>query len=160
MEWDTIFIQLSTQMTSDFSNLAQFVDSLKHNYIRFKEIGIKDVPDWQFTIWPLHGLDLEYNSFYIILNNSRKADQTEELKTEPKFDFILEQILNLDSQRKISKARFMKISSKFKDKKKNLRDLCLYCSRPSHIEEKSYYKYPKYASQNFWERFKDWILKL
>ena len=54
----------------------------------------------------------------------------------------------------------MKISSKPKDKKKDLRDLCPYCSRPSHIEEECYYKHPERASQNFWERFRDQIQEL
>ncbi len=96
----------------------------------------------------------------MMLNNSWKADQAKGLKTEPEFDFILEQILNLDSQRKISEARSMKISSKSKDKKKDLRDLCPYCSRPGHIEEKYYYKHPECGSQNFWEKFKDQIQEL
>ena len=51
----------------------------------------------------------------------------------------------------------MKISSKPKDKKKDLRDFCSYCSKSGHIEEKCYYKYPKCTSQNFWKRFKNQI---
>ena len=54
----------------------------------------------------------------------------------------------------------MKISSKPKAKKKDLRDLCPYCSRSGHIEEKCYYKHPERASQNFRERFKDRIQEL
>ena len=54
----------------------------------------------------------------------------------------------------------MKISSKPKDKKKDLRDLCPYCSRLGHIEEKCYYKYPERASQNFREKFRDRIQEL
>ena len=54
----------------------------------------------------------------------------------------------------------MKISSKPKDKRKDLRDLCPYCSRPGHMEEKCYYKHPERASQNFRERFKDRIQEL
>lgn len=96
----------------------------------------------------------------MMLNNSRKADQSKGLKTEPKFDFILEQIFNLDSQHKTLEARCKKISSKTKDKKNDLRDPCPYYSKPSYIEEKYYNKNPKYTSQNFWERFKDWIQEL
>ena len=97
MERDAIFIQLSTQIVSDFGNISQFADSLKRDCTRLKEIGTKDVPDWQFTTWLLHGLDSEYDSFRMMLNNSRKADQAKGLKTKTGFDFILEQILNLDS---------------------------------------------------------------
>ncbi len=113
-----------------------------------------------FTTWLLHGLDSEYDSFRMMLNNSRKAKQARGVKTEPEFDFILEQILNLDTQRKTSEARFMKSSSKPKDKKKDPGDLCPYCLRPYHIEEKCYYKHPERANQNFQERFKDRIREL
>ena len=44
----------------------------------------------------------------MMLNNSRKADQAKRQKTKPGFDFILEQILNLDSQHTTSEAKFMK----------------------------------------------------
>lgn len=104
IERNTIFIQLSTQTASNFSNVAQFADNLKCNCTCLNEIGTKDVPDWQFTTWLLYGLDSEYDSFRIMLNNSRKADQAKRLKTKPDFDFILEQILNLDSQHKTSDA--------------------------------------------------------
>ena len=74
MERNAIFIQLSTQTASDFSNIAQFANSLKRDCTRLKEIGTKDIPDWQFTTWLLHGLDSKYDSFCMMLNNSRKAD--------------------------------------------------------------------------------------
>lgn len=61
----------------------------------------------------------------MMLNNSRKAEQAKGVKTEPGFDFILKQFLNLDTQRKSSEARSMKSSSKPKDKKKDPGDLCL-----------------------------------
>ncbi len=93
----------------------------------------------------------------MMLNNSYKADQAKELKTKLEFDFILKLILNLDCQRKTSEAKSMKISSKPKNKKKDLRDFYLYCSRLGYIEGKCYCKHPKHASQNFWEKFKDWI---
>lgn len=66
------------------------MDSLKRNYTRLKKIGTENVPDWMFITWLLHSLDSEYNSFWMILNNSRKADQAKEVKAEPGFDFILE----------------------------------------------------------------------
>lgn len=90
VERDAIFIRLSSQTASDFSTVAQFADSLKRDCTRLKEIGTKDVPDWMFTTWLLHGLDSEYNSFRMMLNSSRKADQARGIKTEPGFDFILE----------------------------------------------------------------------
>lgn len=52
----------------------------------------------------------------MILNINRKAEQAKGYKTKPDFDSILEQILNLDTQKKASKARSMK--SAFKPKKK------------------------------------------
>lgn len=50
-----------------------------------------------FTTWLLYGLDSEYDSFRMMLNNSRKAKQAKGTKSNPKFDVILEQILNLDT---------------------------------------------------------------
>ena len=96
----------------------------------------------------------------MMLNNSQKAEQAQGTKTEPGFDFILEQILNLDTQWKNSEARFMKSSSKPKDKKKNPGDLCPYCSKPNYVEKKCYDKHPECASQKFRERFKDRIKEL
>ena len=45
MEHNAIFICLSFQTASDFSNVAQFADSLKRNCTRLKEIGVKYLPD-------------------------------------------------------------------------------------------------------------------
>lgn len=90
----------------------------------------------------------------MMLNNSRKAEQARGTKTEPGVDFILE-ILNLDSQRENTEARSMKSSFKPKDKKRSPGDLCPYCSRPGHAQDKCYYKHPERASQKFRERFKD-----
>lgn len=59
-----------------------------------------------------------------MLNNSRTAEQAKGVKIEPGFDFILKQILNLDTQRKSLEARSMKSSSKPKNKKKDLGELC------------------------------------
>ena len=113
-----------------------------------------------FTTWLLHSLDSEYDSSCMMLNNSRKAKQAKGVKYKAGFDFILEQILNLVTQRKSSEARSIKISSQLKDRKKNLEDFCLYCSRPSHIEEKCYYKHSEHTSQNIRERFKNRIREL
>lgn len=160
IERDAIFIRLSSQTASDFNNVAQFASSLKRDCTRLKEIGTNDVPDWMFTTWLLHGLDSEYDSFRMMLNNSRKAEEAKGTKSEPGFDFVLELILNLDTQRNSTEARSMKNHSKPKHKKKDRGDLCPYCSRPGHVEEKCYYKHPERASQNFGERFKDRIKEL
>ena len=93
MERDAILIRLFSRTASDLSNFDQFVDSLKRDCKRLKEIGTKDVPDCMFTIWLLHGLNAEYDSFCIMLNNSRKAKRAKGVKSEPGFDFILKQIL-------------------------------------------------------------------
>ncbi len=69
MQRDAILIRLFSRTASDLSNVAQFVDSLKPDCKRLKEIGMKDVPDCMFTIWLLHGLDSKYDSFCIMLNN-------------------------------------------------------------------------------------------
>ena len=45
IERNAIFIQLFTQTASDFSNIAQFADSLKRDCTRLKKIGTKDVSD-------------------------------------------------------------------------------------------------------------------
>ncbi len=74
IERDSIFICLSTQTLSDFDDVAQFADNIKRNSIRLKEIGNKDVPDWMYNTWFLHGLSSEYDFFRIMLTNNRKAD--------------------------------------------------------------------------------------
>lgn len=139
MERDAIFIRLSSQTASDFHNVAQFASSLKRECTRLKEIGTKDIPNWIFTTWLLHGPDSEYDSLRMMLNNSQKAEQVKSTKSDPGFDFILEQILNLDTQRKSTEARSIKSYSKPKNRKKDPGDLCPYCSRPGHVEEKCYY---------------------
>lgn len=117
MERDTILIRLSSKMASDFEDVAHFAYSLKRDSTRLKEIGTKDVPDWMFTSWPLHGLTSEYDSFRMMLNNNRKAAQAKGEKTEPDFDSILEQILNLNTQKKTSEARSMKSALRPREKK-------------------------------------------
>lgn len=112
MERDTILIRLSSKTASDFEDVAHFAASLKRDSTRLKEIGFTDVPDWVFTTWLLQGLTSEYDSFRMMLNYNRKADQAKGKKTEPDFDSILEQILNLDAQKKISEARSMKSALK------------------------------------------------
>ena len=160
---DSIFIRLSTQTLSDFAYVAEFADNIKRNSTRLKEIGTTDVPNWMYTTWLLNALDSNYDSFQIMLTNNRKADQARGTKTELSFDSILEQILNLDTQKKVSKSRSMKSASKAIETKKSTdhsHPPCLYYNKGGHIEEKCYYKYPKQASQSFRDRFKDQIANL
>ena len=105
IERDSIFIRLSTQTLSDFSDVAEFADNIKRNSTRLKEIGTTDVPNWMYTTWLLNGLDSGYDSFRMMLSNNRKADQARGSKSELDFDSILEQILNLDTQKKVSEKR-------------------------------------------------------
>lgn len=125
------------------SNIIYSASSLLCMYIT------NDLPDWMFSTWLQHGFDSENDFFRMMLINSRKAEEAKGVKTEHGFGFILEQIPNLDTQRKCSEARSMKISSKPKDKKRGLGDHCPYCSRPGHDEENCYNKHPERASQNF-----------
>ena len=97
MERDAILIWLSSKTSSDFDNLAQFADSLKHDSTRLKGISTTDFPSWMITTWPLNGLGPEYDSFRMMLKNNRKAsEQSQKAKIKPDFESILEQILNLD----------------------------------------------------------------
>ena len=100
----------------------------------------------------------------MMLNNNLKvSEQSQKTKIEPDFDSILEQILNLDTQKKTSEARSMKSAFKPKEKKKSgteSLDLCPYCTRPGHLEEKCYYKHPERASENFRQRFQNRIKEL
>ena len=57
IECNAIFICLSSQTASDFSNVAQFADSLKRDYTHLKKIGVKDLLDWVFTTLLFHSLD-------------------------------------------------------------------------------------------------------
>lgn len=143
--------------------MAHFADSLKRDSTRLKEIGTKDVLDWMFTTWLLNGLTSEYDSFRMMLTNNRKANQAKGEKTELEFDSILEQILSLDTQKKASEARSMKSASKPKERKKaspESLNLCPYCSKPGHPEEKCYYKHPERASEDFRLRFQSRIKEL
>ena len=164
IERDAILIRLSSKTSSNFDDVAQFVDSLKRNSTRLKEIGTTDVPSWMFTTWLLHGLSSKYDSFRMMLNNNRKAsEQSQKTKVEPDFDSILEQILNLDTQKKTSEARSMKSALKPKEKKKSSTepsDLCPYCARPGHFEEKCYYKHSERTSEDFRQRFQNRIKEL
>lgn len=128
--------------------------------MQLKKIGTKNIPDWLFIIWFFQSLISKYNPFCIILNSNQKAVQTKKKKIESDFDFILKQILNLDIQKKISKSRFIKFISKPKEKKKSSSkplDLCPYCIKPNHVEDKCYYKQQERASKNFWQKFQSWI---
>ncbi len=87
------------QTLSDFADVTEFADNIKRNSTRLKEIGTKDLPNWIYTTWLLNGLDSDYDSFRRMLTNNRKADQAEGIQTELDFDSILEQILNLDTQK-------------------------------------------------------------
>ncbi len=163
IERNSIFTRFSIQTLLDFDDVAQFADNIKRNSIRLKEIGTKDVPDWMYTTWFLHGLSSEYDSFCMMLTNNRKEDQAKGAKTEPEFDSILEQVLSLDTQKKISKSRSMKSESKAKEAKKTPRSStlsCPYCKESGHTEDKCYYKHPDRASESFRERFKGRIVDL
>ncbi len=100
----------------------------------------------------------------MMLNNNLKvSEQSQKTKIEPDFDSILEQILNLDTQKKTSEARSMKSAFKPKEKKKSgteSLDLCPYCTRPGHLEEKCYYKHLERASEDFRQRFQNRIKEL
>ena len=167
MERDAIPIRLSSKtssdLVSDFDDIAQFVHNLKRDSTRLEEIGTTDVPSWMFTTWLLHGLSSEYDSFRMMLNNNRKdSEQSKKTKDEPDFDSILEQILNLDT-RKTSEARSVKSALKPKQKKKSTTeffDLCPYCSKPDHHEDKCYYKHPEGASEDFRQRLENHIKEL
>ena len=163
IERDSIFIRLSTDILSDFDNVAQFADNIKRNSIRLKEIGTKDVPGWMYTTWFLNGLRSEYDSFRMMLTNNRKADQAKGIKDEIDFDSILEQVLSLDTQKKVSESRSMKSASKGIEARKPLSSStisCPYCKKSGHTEDKCYYKHPERASESFRERFKGRIADL
>lgn len=115
-----------------------------------------------FTTWLFHNLTLEYNSFQMMLNNNQKAQQAKKQKTKPDFDFILEQILNLNIQKKTSEVQSMKLASKPRKKKKSNTEplsLCPYYFKPGHSEEKCYYKHSESASKDFWQKFPNCIKK-
>lgn len=99
----------------------------------------------------------------MMLTNNRKVNQAKGEKIDVEFDSILEQILNLDTQKKTSEARSMKSVSKQKEKRlasvESL-NLCPYCSRPGHPEEKCYYKCPERASEDFRLKFQTRIKDL
>ncbi len=160
---DSIFIRLSTQTLSDFDDVAHFADNIKRNSIWLKEIGTKDVLDWMYTTWFLHGLSSEYDSFRMMLTNNRKANQVKGAKTEPEFDSILEQVLSLDTQKKVSESRSMKNAFKATEAKKTPSFSmlsCPYCKKSGHTKDKCYYKHPERASEGFRERFKGRIIDL
>lgn len=137
--------------------MVYFVDSLKCDSIRLKKIGNKDILDRMFTSWLLNSHCLEYDSFWMMfINNEKATNQAKKKKTKVEFDFILEQILNLDTKNKASKLWSIKSIFKPRKRKKSYRkslNLFLYFSKPSHLKEKCYYKYPKYDNKDFWLKF-------
>lgn len=99
----------------------------------------------------------------MMFTNNWKADQAKRTKTEPDFVSILEQILNLNTQKKVSTSRSMKIAFKATETKKSAGHSqlsCFYCGKNEYIKEKYYYKYSKQASQSFQNCFKDQIANL
>lgn len=88
-----------------------------------------------------------------MLNSNQKAAQAKTRKAMSDFEFILKQILNLDTQKKISKSWSIKSPSKSKEKEKSSTeslDLCLYCIKPGYIKNKYYYKHPERVNKDFW----------
>ncbi len=163
IERDSIFIRFSTQTLSDFDNVAQFVDNIKRSYIRLKEIGTKNVPDRMYTTWFLHSLNSEYDSFRMMLTNNRKADKAKGAKTELEFDSILEQVLSLDIQKKVSESQSVKSASKVTEAKKTPSSStlsCPYCKKSGHTKDKCYYNHLDRAREGFRERFKGGIVDL
>ena len=64
--------------------------------------------------------------------NNRKADQANGVKAEPVFESILEQVLSLDTRKKVGEPRSMKSASKATEAKKTLGSStlsCLYCKK-------------------------------
>lgn len=99
----------------------------------------------------------------MMLTINRKDDQARGSKAKLDFDNILEQILNLDTQKKVSKSRSMKSASKATETKKPIGHSHLsypYYSKSGHIKEICYYKHLQQAKQSFQERFKDRIADL
>lgn len=83
MERDAIHIQLSSKISADFDVVDHFADRLKGDAPRLKKINTKDVLCWMITIWLLHCLSSGYYSFWMTLNNYKKANkQTKETKFE------------------------------------------------------------------------------
>lgn len=63
---------------------------------------------------------------------------------EPDFDSILEQILNLDIEKNLSKSWSMKSLCKLNENKKlagPTLDTYFYCNKSSYSKNKCYYKY-------------------
>ena len=77
-----------------------------------------------------------------MFTNNQKAKQTKDIKTESDFNIILKQILNLDTQKKVTKSRLMKNASKTAKFKKSTGHPCSYYIKSGHIVEKYSYKYP------------------
>ncbi len=95
--------------------------------------------------------------------NNRKGDQAKGAKTEPEFDSILEQVLSLDTQKKISESRSMRSASKATEAKKTPSSSmlsCPYCKKSGNTEDKCYYKHPKRASEGFRDQFEGRIVDL
>lgn len=91
----------------------------------------------------------------MMLTNNRiivQAKGGKDAILNPDIDSILEQILNLDIQKKSSKSRSMKSSFKLHESRKSIgptSDACPYYNKSGHSKDKCYYKHPKQASENF-----------
>lgn len=116
-----------------------------------------------YITWFLHGPSSEYDFFCIMFTNNRKADQAKSVKALTKFNSILEQLLSLDTKKKVGKFQSMKSSSNAIEAKQTPSFWtlsCPHCKKSSHKEDKCYYKYPEQTSEGFREQLKGWIVDL
>ncbi|SLM41429.1 hypothetical protein LPUS_12424 [Lasallia pustulata] len=79
---------------AQYGNASKYSESIKKSRTKLGEMGYT-VPDWMVTSSFLHGLGEKYNSFVTLILNTRQKG-TDRMLVEPKFDSIVEQLINME----------------------------------------------------------------
>lgn len=90
-----------------------------------------------YTTWLLNGVDSDYDSFWMMFTNNRKAEKAKSTKTEPEFDSSLKQIFSLETLKKTSESRSIKTTSNESKKSPGTNVIhCFFCRKQNHTEDK------------------------
>lgn len=117
----------------------------------------------QYTSQFLNSFDSERDFFQMMLMNNQKGKQAKVIKSKSDLNSILEQVLSLDTENKISEFRSLKTAAKENElKKASIAPTIsgLYSSKKDHTKDKCYYKHRERSSKSFRERFKTRIADL
>ena len=162
-----------------YGNTSEYAESIKKSRTKLGEMGYT-VPDWMVTSSFLHGLRAKYNSFVTLILNTRQKG-TDRMLVEPKFDSIVEQLIDIEQQDKISNegnlnsrlkdlrtgedAEFNKNNQRknqpqSKSQNPNADQKCSFCNLHFHTDKKCWYKHPELATDKWQESHREKVEEL